>query len=223
MFFRKAITENQPEVAAPRNLKVMEKLFAPFACIRKELGPSKAGNTCYCHPGGCQRTESESQCWKMLTFLWSWSYPTNTSIKTMLTSTYIYRSFHGPTITRLLTSRQLTPGLETRFDYGVYCHDGDTPLQDLALSITWVGPDVPPLRKTMARQIHCIPAWPRLQWIHIRCPTWDWDSNATQELVPFGQPPMDERGRLTVVRQQGGTSGCTRSEWKNHGTLVIWK
>ena len=81
----------------------------------------------------------------------------------MLTSTYIYRSFHGPTITRLLTSRQLTPGLETRFDYALYCHDGDTPLQDLALSnlrvvITWVGPDVPPLRKTMARQIHRIPA-----------------------------------------------------------------
>lgn len=39
-------------------------------------------------------------------------------------------------------------GLEARFDYAVYCHDGDSPLQ---------------------------------------------------ELVPFGQPPMDERGRLTVV------------------------
>ena len=31
-------------------------------------------------------------------------------------------------------SRQLT-GLETRFDYAVYCHDGDTPLQDLAPSL----------------------------------------------------------------------------------------
>eukprot|EP00434_Breviolum_minutum_P000151 symbB.v1.2.000130.t1/scaffold16.1/size461936/4 len=39
-------------------------------------------------------------------------------------------------------------GLEARFDYAVYCHDGDTPLQ---------------------------------------------------ELVPFGQPPSDERGRLAVV------------------------
>ncbi|CAK9101331.1 von Willebrand factor A domain-containing protein 8 (PEX7-binding protein 2) (P7BP2) [Durusdinium trenchii] len=39
-------------------------------------------------------------------------------------------------------------GLEARFDYAVYCHDGDTPLQ---------------------------------------------------ELIPFGQPPTDERGRLTVV------------------------